>query len=603
MYLRALLVKIRSVYKTSSLKYLSLIIILTVIFSAGLMFINNTRSANAVSATEFNPGYIMSDQVFYNKDAMSAQQIQTFLDTLIPNCLTWNNRTFVDATGATVGPPYVCLNNYHENPTTGETSFEKGGGAFSGGISAAQIIYNAAQQYGINPQVLLVMLKKESLGPLTSDNWPTKYQYRYAMGYACPDSGPNNSANCNAEKAGFYKQVSLAAWQFNYYKQHPNDYRYSIGWNDIQYAPEPSCGSKRVYIENVATLSLYIYTPYTPNDASLANYPGTASCGAYGNRNFFMFFSQWFGSTTGKVSWDTMTDPRVMTIKQDTLKVTAATLQTEGDWVTAGSQVVFNSKTTLTNGEVCLRTRHDTEKNIQKCILLKRLDEFTPIYQAITDSTKNNIYVSTSTCKVNLRDVSALCDGASLFLNQEIKVSAKTTVAGTDYFITQHDNDRGVQYGIRTDRVTVSPEFTTINLVEMTVLDNARVINPSSGAVISNPQPFKTAFFDSAVTISGKRYYRQTSATSSGLYVGVEEKYLNENKFEPFISPRQLKTARKTNSINPFTKAMCQANIPISSTFHFNSKITIGDDVYFRTSSSTTNGLSCAIPATDLIEL
>ena len=60
-------------------------------------------------------------------------------------------------------PPYVCINNYHENPSTGETSFEKGGGAFEGGISAAQIIYNAAQKYGINPQVLLVLLKKESL--------------------------------------------------------------------------------------------------------------------------------------------------------------------------------------------------------------------------------------------------------------------------------------------------------------------------------------------------------------------------------------------------------------------------------------------------------
>lgn len=270
-----------------------------VIFSGvtGVYLANKKDTADAVSATDFKDGNIISDSVFYNKNAMSAAQIQAFLNSLIPTCLTWNNTTFVDAGGTRVGPPFVCLNNYYENPTTGATSFENGGGAFAGGISAAQIIYNAAQDYGINPQVLLVMLKKESLGPLTSDNWPTKWQYRYAMGYACPDTGANNSANCNSEKAGFYKQINLAAWQFKYYKEHPNDYRYGLGWNSIQYSPNTACGTKRVYIENIATLSLYIYTPYVPNTAALVNYPGTASCGAYGNRNFFMFFSEWFGNT------------------------------------------------------------------------------------------------------------------------------------------------------------------------------------------------------------------------------------------------------------------------------------------------------------------
>ncbi len=260
---------------------------------------------HAAPITDFNAGNIITDDVFYNKNAMSVSQIQNFLDSLITNCdvngtqpsgygnLT--NAQYAQQIKGWPGPPYVCLNKYYENPSTGETSYEKGGGAFAGGISAAQIIYNSAQQYNINPQVLLVMLKKESLGPLTSDSWPLKSQYKYAMGYACPDSGPNYSANCDTAKAGFYKQMSLAAWQLNYYKEHPNDYRYHLGWNDIQYDTEPSCGTKRVYVQNMATLSLYIYTPYTPNDAALAAYPGQADCGAYGNRNFFQFFKEWFG--------------------------------------------------------------------------------------------------------------------------------------------------------------------------------------------------------------------------------------------------------------------------------------------------------------------
>ncbi|MFZ2545280.1 MAG: hypothetical protein WAW80_04850 [Candidatus Saccharimonadales bacterium] len=282
------------------------VFICTALFVIPLATILLTQTSKAVPVTDFNAGNIIDDGVFYNKNTMNVQQIQNFLNGLIPYCDTWGTQTSEYGGGTRAqyaasvgwpGPPYACLNNYHENPSTGATSFENGGGAFSGGISAAQIIYDAAQQYNINPQVLLVMLKKESAGPLTADSWPLKSQYKYAMGYACPDSGPNYSANCESDKAGFYKQMMTAAWQLNYYKEHPNDYRYHIGWNDIQYSPVPSCGTKRIYIENMATLSLYIYTPYTPNAGALAAYPGEVTCGAYGNRNFYQYFKEWFGST------------------------------------------------------------------------------------------------------------------------------------------------------------------------------------------------------------------------------------------------------------------------------------------------------------------
>ena len=267
------------------------------------------KSTTAVKATDFKDGRIIDDEIFYNKDSMNVQQIQNFLNWQIGTCDTWGTQPASDwgrsdITRAEyakrawrINPPFVCLNNYHENPNTHETSYEKGGGYFSGGISAAQIIYNAAQEYGINPQVLLVLLKKESSGPLTNDKWPLKNQYKFAMGYACPDSGPGNTAACQESKAGFYNQMKLAAWQLKYYKDNRNNYRYKIGLNDIQYSPNPSCGIKRVNIENIATLSLYIYTPYTPNYEALANYPGKSNCGSYGNRNFFMFFNEWFGST------------------------------------------------------------------------------------------------------------------------------------------------------------------------------------------------------------------------------------------------------------------------------------------------------------------
>lgn len=268
----------------------------------------NGTQAQAVSASGFNPGRIIDDAIFYDPAGMkSVAEVQTFLDAHVPACDTWgtgasgtgnlNRAQYAQQIMGWPAPPYVCLDNYYENPSTGETSFEKGGGAFTGGISAAQIIYDAAQQYKINPKVLLTMLRKESLN-LFTDSWPMKSQYKYAMGYACPDSGPNYSAACVDSKAGFYKQVTLAAWQLRYYYDNMGSYNFAPGRvNTIQYNKDPACGTKNVYIENYATASLYIYTPYTPNDASLNAYPGTANCGSYGNRNFWFYWQEWFGST------------------------------------------------------------------------------------------------------------------------------------------------------------------------------------------------------------------------------------------------------------------------------------------------------------------
>lgn len=268
--------------------------------------------ASAINPSDFNPGRIIDDELFYKKDDMSVVDIQNFLNAHVPVCDTWGTGAsgYGNLTRAQYaqqimgwpGPPYTCLNNYYENPDTNATSFENGGGAFNGGISSAQIIYNASQLYGINPKVLLVLLRKESLN-LFGDSWPLKSQYKYAMGYACPDSGLNYSANCDSSKAGFYKQVMYSTWQLRKYHTDMGTYAYAPNrWNTIQYNPDPGCGTKDVYIQNYATASLYIYTPYTPNNAALYAYPGEAPCGAYGNRNFWFMWQEWFGSTYAQAS-------------------------------------------------------------------------------------------------------------------------------------------------------------------------------------------------------------------------------------------------------------------------------------------------------------
>ena len=276
----------------------------------------NTPKTDAVKATDFKAGRIIDDEIFYNPSTMTVADIQAVLDRYMPNCDTWGtgqlgsgyyvNGVAVPATTKRVDyarmmreagdaryhdAPYICINNYYENPTTHETLFETNNVIKEGMISAAQIIYDAANEFNINPQVLIVLLKKESY--VWGDNWPTKNEYNTPMGYACPDH-----AACDTKYYGFYNQVEMAAWQLNYYREHVYSYNYRpYANNKIYYSPDYSCGTKTVYLENIATTSLYIYTPYTPNDAALKNYPGTATCGSYGNRNFFMYFNEMFGTT------------------------------------------------------------------------------------------------------------------------------------------------------------------------------------------------------------------------------------------------------------------------------------------------------------------
>lgn len=290
------------------------LVFVTVFFG---LAVYNTPGTTAVKATDFQAGRIIDDEIFYNKDTMTVAEIQTFLNNKSVACDTWGEKPLGSARVHSWGtapatmkradyakwrrevggdtkyhdPPYVCVSQYYENPTTHETNFTTNLEVKEGMISAAEIIYRAAQQYNINPQVLLVMLKKESY--VWGDDWPLKHEYNTVMGYGCPDTAP-----CDQQYFGFYNQIMKAAWQLNYYKDHIYSYGYfPFTTNNIYYSPTASCGYKSVYLENIATTSLYIYTPYTPNEAALKNYPGTATCGSYGNRNFFMYFNEWFGTT------------------------------------------------------------------------------------------------------------------------------------------------------------------------------------------------------------------------------------------------------------------------------------------------------------------
>ena len=168
------------------------------------------------------------------------------------------------------------------------------------GLDAAAVIARVSVACGVNPRVMLVTLQKESR--LLNRTDPTPSSYAAAWGWHCPDTGPGGTANCDPAYAGLVNQAYGMAKQWSRYRTDPAKYNYRAGQtvNILFNVAESGCGSAPVTITNTATASLYNYTPYQPNPASLAAYPGEGDqCSSYGNRNFFFLYQSYFGSTGG----------------------------------------------------------------------------------------------------------------------------------------------------------------------------------------------------------------------------------------------------------------------------------------------------------------
>ncbi len=169
--------------------------------------------------------------------------------------------------------------------------------------TAAELIWDASLQSGLNPQVILVTLQKEQ-GLITnhSNVPPEKLQkiLNAALGFACPDSG-----GCGDVLPGFYFQL------FGNFDSQGNRYlgaarslvkSYSspngrgplyngraaqVGETVIienttgePYNAQPS---QSVTLSNKATAALYRYTPHVFN----------------GNYNFWKYFQEWFKYPNG----------------------------------------------------------------------------------------------------------------------------------------------------------------------------------------------------------------------------------------------------------------------------------------------------------------
>ncbi|MCU1523852.1 MAG: hypothetical protein JWO18_746 [Microbacteriaceae bacterium] len=249
------------------------------------------QKAEAAVGSQFNPGMILSDALFYDGGAMSIGTVQNFLDSQVRTCRAG----------------YTCLKDYRQD-TPNKAAVAGRCAAYQGlaNESAAQIIARVGAACGISQKALLVLLEKEQ--GLVSSTAPSATKYKIATGYGCPDT-----AACDTTYYGFFNQIWMASLQFKIYLTSPSSFNIRAGRvNQVRFSPNAACGSSAVFVQNAATAGLYNYTPYQPNAAALANLYGTGDgCSSYGNRNFWRTFSDWFGATTASSMLRTTTDPTV----------------------------------------------------------------------------------------------------------------------------------------------------------------------------------------------------------------------------------------------------------------------------------------------------
>lgn len=285
----------------------------------GLAFIGSLTAWQFSSATyTFNQNRIIDDSVFDYANSMTAAQIDSFLNQFPSSCISTNSGfSAPDVTGYQPSPSAFF---YSSTP-----------------VSAGTVIYDAAQAYGLNPQVLIATLQKEE--GLIDGSGPYgcgATAMASALGYGCTDSGtnshdysypggglvtplyyrngtPSNSitGSCvnSGPKAGFSEQIIHATWLLKFSEQRSEG---NINWAVVKgnwdnsddpqscysgYMTQgtwqrcPSGGasyydgwatidSTAVHMDTGATAALYVYTPHF-----------------HGNQLFFDNFTNWFGST------------------------------------------------------------------------------------------------------------------------------------------------------------------------------------------------------------------------------------------------------------------------------------------------------------------
>lgn len=166
--------------------------------------------------TTFNQHNVVSDDFFINADAMTVEDVQAFFERS-----PYNNRSW--------------LADFSVN-----------------GVSAAQLIIDAATEQQVHPLMLIARMQVEA-SLVSKTVKPTQYRIDKALGCGCPDGG-----GCASQYKGFDKQLVCGAKILR--KWYDASVDGSGQWKKD--STRRTLDPKSVTPKNHATASLYAYTPW-----------------------------------------------------------------------------------------------------------------------------------------------------------------------------------------------------------------------------------------------------------------------------------------------------------------------------------------------------
>lgn len=548
------------------------LLILALFIIAGIFWVTS-RNSDAADVSKFNPGNIMSDATMSNKGTMNVQQIQNFL----------NSKNACNNTNTYLASYYPHLRYNIQNGRFVCMAQER-----FNGKTAAQIIWEVAQQYTINPQVLIVLLEKEQ--GLVSDTWPNHVQYRTATGFGCPDTAP-----CDSQYYGLENQLKLAAKLFREVLNGGWS-NYPVGYTYVQYNPNAACGGSVIHIQNRATSALYRYTPYQPNRSALnAGYGTGDACGAYGNRNFWMLFTDWFGSTHDN-PFTRLDTPRWMEVARDnTQKIDIMSGFRVGEPLNQGRQLRLIDKA-LRSNQWHLRTEYNHLDKGPYAIPMSNLRE-------ISYLTMQPKFVTFTVDGNRSHPASRTSVGDKLSKGTAVKVSDKITINGNLYYRTEFNKNNNQDVGIHSRFLTdgIKPiqlegprNFCPVE----SAADKIKLSTGQSAGTTTEPTLIKNKIF-----YNGKWYFQSVDDQGSDLFIPSDK--LTDHKcytYVAFEGPRDMKLSEDVDRFNPYTKEVYDT-LEAGRIIHFSSKMLIDDVWYYRTTSNTSAGIDAVIPASAITDL
>lgn len=301
---------------------------LQIVLTALIILSSLLMQTSQVFADTFSPNLIINDAVFDNTNSMNAFQIDD-----------WINKNFGSTSCISTSHGFSASDPAGYNPTNGFL--------YGKAVSAGHVIFDAAQAYDLNPEVLLVTLQKEQ-SLVSGSAGCGVLSYAGAAGYGCPDGGTSYNysgvnlyatgtvfdSNYNvtqdgnpvtsvtgtcvntASKVGFSQQVIHAAWLLKYGEQRSEG---NVNWAIIRGSWDNSDDPQSCYSgpmtqgtwQRCPSGPSATYDGYTTIDGTAVHMDDGATAVLYwytphfsGNQHFFNIFVSWFGSPVGCPSID-----------------------------------------------------------------------------------------------------------------------------------------------------------------------------------------------------------------------------------------------------------------------------------------------------------